>query len=79
MISVRTAKAEDFYKISKIIEKLAYLKKDKIQTTPEQLIKDAGLKSKTDSKLFECVVADFEDNLIGYATFYYAFTRYLVY
>lgn len=66
-IEIRKALPGDFEEVHKLIMKFATFIKtpEKVQITPEQMIKD--------QKLFKCLVATNENEIIGFATYFFSY------
>lgn len=81
-IIIRPARAEDCSEVLEKILELARFEKmdDQCKMTKEMLLKDGGFLSDTDPKHYELLVAEckIENKLqiIGYAMWFYAWTRY---
>lgn len=81
-VIIRPAKKSDLAGVLEKIKELARFEKmeDQVKMTVEQLSKDGGFDSPTDSKHYELMIAetkiDDELEMIGYALWFYAFTSW---
>lgn len=65
--NIRTATPQDFPTVHSLIKEFATFQKtpEKVFITPEQMIKDAAF--------FNCLVMTIEDNIIGFATYFFSY------
>ncbi|GAA4272178.1 GNAT family N-acetyltransferase [Aquimarina gracilis] len=66
-VEIRKALPNDFEEVHRLIKEFATFIKtpEKVKITPEQMVKDQGI--------FNCLVAIDEDEIIGFATYFFSY------